>query len=192
MKKPTDQSFFKNGVWIKEQQGKLTMGALNDDSTTMVVPGTLSSKIFEFENDMIEALYGEERTPFNAEVVDISEVLKRLKKQFDNIDLRMPLSESGDNLFKGSFDEIYQLLQKFVSSALPDELNPGKEQRIYINTSILEGHLCIIFRDSLSISTPAKVKEEIRFIEKDLKGEVSFKSTGSSKTYYDIMIPSKE
>lgn len=192
MNKQSDQPLFKKGIWIKEQQGSLTMGTLNDDSETMIIPEALGSKIIEFENDMIEALYGERRMPFNAAEIDMKKVFSRLKKDFKYANLRISLPESGGNQFKGDFDEIYNLLQKIVSSALPETPKPGTDQKIYINASILENHLCIIFRDTLSISTPARIKDEIRFIEENLNGEISFKSTGSDKTYYDIMIPSKE
>ena len=192
MKKSNDQSLFEKGVWIKEQQGTLTMGALGDDSAAMIVPETLSAKIIEFESDMIEALYGEERAPFDAAVLDVKKIFDRLKKEFKNVNLRISFPESGHQPFNGDFDEIYSLLKQFVSSALPDEETKGAgDQQIYISASIIDNHLCIIFRDSLSISTPTGIKKEIHFIKNELNGEISFKSTASSKTYYDIMIPSK-
>lgn len=192
MKESKDQALFKKGVWIKEQQGTLTMGALDDESSTMVIPDTLSSKIFEFENDMIEALYGDDRVRFDPEILEMERVFNNLKNEFSHLNLRLSFPGSGDHSFKGSHDEMISLLRKLILSAVPDDPSIREDQVIYINASILENHLCVIFRDSLSISKPAKLKDEIRFLKQDLKGEISFKETGSEKTYYDIMIPSRE
>ncbi len=60
MKRVKKDSLLKRGVWIKEQQGSLTIGSLDEnDENVMIIPETLSLKIIEVENDMIEALYGD-------------------------------------------------------------------------------------------------------------------------------------
>ena len=191
MNKQNNRSLFKAGVWIKEQQGELTLGSLDDDSQTVIIPESLSSKIFEFENDMIQALYGEDRVAFDPARVDVGRLFRNLKKEFEHAELRISFPDSQNNSFKGSFDDIYHVMQQFVLSALPEDPLAVTDQNIHINASILENHLCIIFRDSLSVSDPTRLKQEIEFIENKLNGEISFKSTGTQKTYYDIMIPSQ-
>lgn len=192
MKEQNKQPLFKAGIWIKEQQGELTVGSLGDDTQAMVIPESLSEKIFEFENDMIQALYGEDRVSFDPAKIDVDRLFRNLKKEFEQVKLRISFSDSQGSSLKGSFDDIYHLLKQFVLSALPDDGTISDDQIIYINASLLENHLCMIFRDSSFVSNPKRLKKEISFIKKQLGGEVSFKSTGTQKTYYDIMIPSKE
>ncbi|CCK80401.1 MULTISPECIES: hypothetical protein [Desulfobacula] len=62
MKKVKKDSLLKCGVWIKEQQGSITIGSLDkNDENIMTIPEKLNSKIIKFENDMIEALYGDKQ-----------------------------------------------------------------------------------------------------------------------------------
>jgi len=184
---------FKKGVWIKEQQGELTIGSLDkNDDTVTIIPDKLSATIFDFENDMMEALYGENKVTFNPVILDVEKLLNNIKKQFKRINLRISFSGTKDNIFKGDYDEIYKVLTKFVLSSISD--SSQKEQNfpiVYINASVLQDHLCIIYRDSGSLSHPSKLKKEVQFIKTVLKGEISYKATSGTKTYYDIMIPSK-
>ncbi len=60
-KKETE--IFKKGIWIKEQQGILTVGSLDKRNTDiMVVSDELSTRLHTFESDIIEALYKEPTT----------------------------------------------------------------------------------------------------------------------------------
>ena len=66
MEKIKNDALLKKGIWIKEQQGNLTIGSLDaTDKSVVVIPDELSIKLLEFENDMIEALYGEDRLLFD-------------------------------------------------------------------------------------------------------------------------------
>lgn len=192
MGKNKKDSLFKNGVWIKEQQGVLTIGTLDTkNKDIMVVPDSLTSKIVEFENDMIEAIYGGGKIAFIPDVVNVGKLLSNIEKQFQTKDLRISFSATKDDIFKGDYNEIYHLVEKFVTSSLSDSDTEEKSPLIYINVSILQNHLCIIYRDSDSISDPSKLNPEIEFIKTDLKGEVSYKKTSGNRCYYDIMIPSR-
>jgi hypothetical protein len=193
MKKIKKDTLFKRGIWIKEQQGSLTIGSLdNNEESVMIIPDKLSSKIFEFENDMIEALYGEKKVPFNPAVIDIEKLLANIGKKFKENDLRISFSGTKDNVFKGDYNEIFNLIEKFVLSSLSDTSKKEKVPLIHINASVLQDHLCIIYRDSGSISDPSLLRDEIDFIKTVLKGEISYKATSGEKSYYDIMIPSKK
>jgi len=192
MNKVRKDTLFKKGVWIREQQGVLTMGSLDEnDESTMVIPEELSQKILKFENEMIEALYGEKKIIFNQATIDIEKLLKKIGKQFKENDLRISFSRTKDGVFKGDYNDIYNLMEKLVLSSLPEGSKKNKQTLIYINVSVLEDHLCIIYRDSDSISDPLKLKKEIQFIETVLKGDISHKVTSADRSYYDIMIPSK-
>lgn len=191
MEKVRKDPLFKKGVWIKEQQGILTIGSLDEnDKTVMVIPDDLSAKIQAFEDDMIEALYGEDKVSFDSAVINVDKLLINIKKRFKGNDLRISFSETKDTVFKGDYTQIFNLIEKFVLSSLSGPFKDEKVPLIYINASIISGHLCIIYRDSGSISTPLKLKNEIDFIKTGLKGEISYKSTPGDKSYYDIMIPS--
>jgi len=66
MEKIKNNALLKKGIWIKEQQGNLTIGSLDEtDKSVVVIPDELSSKLLAFENDMIDALYGEDRLVFD-------------------------------------------------------------------------------------------------------------------------------
>ncbi|OFZ67920.1 MAG: hypothetical protein A2328_11970 [Bdellovibrionales bacterium RIFOXYB2_FULL_36_6] len=190
MKKIKKNTVLKTGIWIKEQQGQLTIGSLDKDSPEiMIVPDQLSSKIFEFEKDMMDALYGDSRIKFNPSALNIEKLLSNLKKQFKEYDIRISFSGTPKNIFHGDYNEIYGLIEKFVQSSL----NPisGPPPVIYINISVLQDHLCIIYRDSLSVSDPANLATEFNFIKSTLNGEINHKTTPGNTSYYDIIIPSK-
>lgn len=184
---------FKKGVWIREQQGALTIGSLDaTDDRVMVLPEKLSAQILEFEKDMIEALYGEDKIVFNPEVIDIAKLLTAVGKQFKNHDLRISFSGTKENVFKGDYDEIFNLIEKLVRNSLTDFSRKETPLRIYINASVLQDHLCIIYRDTGSVSDSSKLKNEIEFVKTVLNGEISYKKTSENISYYDIMIPSKK
>ncbi len=192
MKKHTRDPLFKKGIWIKEQQGSLTMGSLEDnDDSQIVLPDDLCTRIFEFENDMVEALYGDEKVPFDPEIVDIEKILPDIKIKFQKYNLRISFSGSPDDIFKGDYYDIFTVFEKLVSSSLSGIRKNDITPLVYINVSVLENHLCVIYRDSESNSNPSSLKKEIDFIKTNLKGEISYKATASKKAYYDIMIPSK-
>ncbi len=193
MKNLKETPIFKSGVWIKEQHGKLTIGSLDEnDEKVMVIPDNLRSNILEFESDMIEALYGEDTIAFNPDEIDIEKLLEDIRKKFPRNDLRISFSDPKDNFFKGDYDEIFNLLEKLILSSLSVSSKKDGVPKVYINASVVQDHLCIIYRDSMAVSDPLKLKEEIDFIKTGLKGEISHKKTEGGKSYYDIMIPSME
>jgi hypothetical protein len=190
MDKPTKDPIFKKGIWIKEQQGVLTIGSLDQEKKeTMVIPDELSAKIFAFEEEMLDALYGDDSQPFNPEIVDIEKLLSKIKTRFTGKEIRIAFSNPQREEFRGDHDEFFSLLEKLLLSSSP--LDKEEKNLIYINASILQGYLCIIYRDSLSISDPSKLKNEIHYIQNTLNGEISYKKT-ENRSYYDIMIPSKK
>ncbi len=189
MDKNQNPSLLKRGIWIKEQQGTLTMGSLDDgNKDIMVVPDSLSAKIFEFEEDMIEALYGESRVPFKPGPIDIEELLSNIERRFSKYNLKTSFSNPNGEEFKGDYDKVFKLLKRLVQSSITDN---GSGPVIYINASMLQSHLCIIYRDSDSISDPAGLGDEFQAAIDALKGEASYKKTSKDKNYYDIMIPSE-
>jgi hypothetical protein len=193
MKKIKKNTILRAGIWIKEQQGQLTIGSLDKNSPeVMIVPDQLSSKIFEFEKDMMEALYGDDRIAFNPSSLDIEKLLSNLKKKFKKFDIRISFSGTTENVFNADYNEIYGLIEKLIQSSLNPVSETDTPPLIYINASVLQDHLCIIYRDSLSISDPANLKNEFNYIKSTLNGEISHKATSGNKSYYDIIIPSKQ
>lgn len=76
-----ETEIFKKGIWIKEQQGVLTVGSLDKKNTdVMVVSDELSTRLQAFESDMIEALYSETREKFRPGILDIEHLFRQLKK----------------------------------------------------------------------------------------------------------------
>ena len=193
MAKSHTNQLFKKGIWIKEQQGTLTMGSLeNGDQTALKVPDDLCARIYEVENEMIEALYGDSRQVFDPDAVDMEKLLARIEKQFAGTKLRISFSADPGYVFTSDYDAICTLLEKLVESSLmPDPSGTSPDPLIYINASILDTHLCIIYRDSEAVSDPASLKTLIDLVKSRLNGEIDYKSTPGQKAYYDIMIPGK-
>lgn len=189
MKKNNSTPLLKDGVWIKEQQGFLTMGSLNEtEDEVMIVPEELSAQIAEFEEAMMDALYGEDKKVFNPEIIDVEKLLSQIKKKFIHNKLSIYFDGVTEKPFKGSFDDLYDIMEKFVMSSLPD--TSQEEPLIYIRASVIQDHLCIVYRDSGSISNPSKLKDTIKFIKDNFKGEISYTAKSGDKSYYDIVIPS--
>ena len=189
MKNYKSNPLLKNGVWIKEQQGYLTIGSLDEsENEVMVIPDELSAQILEFEEAMIDAIYGDNKKVFDPEVVDIERLLSQIKNRFKDKKIFITFDKSTEEPFKGNYGALYDVMEKFVMSSLSDASQ--EEPLIYIKASFLQGHLCIVYRDSGSISTPSKLKDQIQFIEKNLTGEISYKKNSGDKSYFDIVIPS--
>lgn len=190
MKNNNSGSLLKRGIWIKEQQGFLTMGSLNEsENEEVIIPDGLSALIAEFEESMIDALYGEDKKVFNPEIVDIERLLSKIKNRFKHNKLSVYLDGATEKPFKGSFDDLYHVMEKFVMSSLSDKSREDGPL-IYIRASVIQDHLCIVYRDSGSVSTPSKLEAEIKFIKDNLKGEISYTEKSEDKSYYDIVIPS--
>jgi len=190
MDKSIKNSIFEKGIWLKEQKGVLTIGSLDtQEKEIMVIPDELSSKIIAFEEEVLDALYGADSQAFNPEIIDMEKLLSKIKTRFKDTEIRIAFSNPQKDKFRGDHDEIFALLEKLVLSSFPTEKN--QKTLIHINASILQNHLCIIYRDSSSISDPAKLEKEFQYIRKTLKGEISYKKTSETRSYYDIMIPSK-
>lgn len=191
MKKAQHEALFTKGIWIKAQQGRLTMGSLEKKEEAIEVPDSLSARLFDFEKDMIEALYGEKKKPFNPDIMQVSKVLAAIKKRFSGLNLKISFSKDGGDTFKGKYNDIYHLLERFILSSLENEADVSAGPIIYMNISLVEKHLCIIFRDSELRSEPSRLTREIDFIKSKLNGEVSYKAAAGERAYYDIMIPSQ-
>jgi hypothetical protein len=187
---------FNKGIWIKEQKGTLTMGSLeNGDHTVLKVPDELCARIYEVENEMIEALYGDKRQVFDPDAVDVEKLLARIEKKYAEARLRISFSADPGYVFTSDYDAVYTLLEKLVESSLVTDASGNRpDPLIYINASILDNHLCIIYRDSEAVSDPASasLKPHIDLVKTRLNGEIVYKSTPGQKAYYDIMIPGGE
>lgn len=171
---------------MKEQQGTLTIGSL-DGKETMVLPATLCAKIFAFEDEMQEALYGENRQAFTPEMIDLDRLFLNIKSRFKDQEIKISFLNPQKQRLRGDYDEIFTLLENFILSSSPHI----KDEKIliYISASILQDQLCLIYRDSQAISDPSKLTAEFAYITDRLKGEISYKKTAEARSYYDIMIP---
>ncbi|MCG8552066.1 MAG: hypothetical protein MI799_16825 [Desulfobacterales bacterium] len=182
-----ENEIFKKGIWIKEQQGVLTVGSLDKKNTDiMIVPDELGAKLQNFESDMIEALYGESRESFQPDILDIEHLLKQLEKRFKDERLHLSFDKSDDNPFICDFDPIFSLFEKLIQSSIADNSKP----LIYINASLIQDHLCIIYRDSESVSSPSDLGPDFFLIKNRLGAEVEFNKADQQGGYYDITIPS--
>ena len=184
-KKETE--IFKKGIWIKELQGILTVGSLDKkNKDIMIIPDELSAKLQNFESDMIDALYGESRKPFQADILDIEHLFKQLEKRFKDERLHLSFDKSDENPFICDFDPVFALFEKLVLSSIAGNSKP----LIYINASLVQDHLCIIYRDSKSVSSPSDLGPDFFLIKNRLGASVEFNKADQQGGYYDITIPS--
>nr|WP_321399819.1 hypothetical protein [uncultured Desulfobacter sp.] len=184
-----ETEIFKNGIWIKEQQGILTVGSLDKKNTDiMIIPDELSAKLQSFESDMIEALYGETREVFQPDILDIGHLFKQLEKRFKDERLHFSFDKSDENPFLCDFDPVFSLFEKLILSSLAVNSKP----LIYINASLVQNHLCIIYRDSESVSNPSDLGPAFFRIKNSLGADVEFNKADGQGGYYDITIPSAD
>jgi len=186
-KKETE--IFKKGIWMKEQQGVLTVGSLDEKNTdVMVVPDELSAKLQAFESAMMDALYGETRETFQPGILAIENLFKQLEKRFGDLRLHLSFDKSDENPFRCNYDSVFSLFEKLILSSISGNANPV----IYINASLVQGHLCIIYRDSESVSNPAELGPDFFLIKNRLSASIEFNKAEKQKGYYDITIPSAD
>jgi hypothetical protein len=177
---------FKKGIWIREQQGQLTMGSLDkNDNSVMVLSDELAAKLHTVESDMMDALFGDNRTPFRPGVLDMDAVFAKLKKTFKTIELKLSFADPHQRQLLCAFDPVFTLMENLVASSLSTSLSPV----ININASVLENHLYIIYRDFDSVSKPSDLAPEFYQAKNRLNANIQFKKTENNRTYYDIMIP---
>jgi len=182
-----DKPIFQKGIWIKEQQGVLTMGSLDrNNKDVMVVSDELRSKLQAFETEMVDALYGESGRPFTPGILDMENLFKKLRGQFNTTQLELSFENSDQKPFKCQFDPVYTLIENLVLSSISDGQNPV----VNIKATIVQDHLCIIYRDSESLSDPSNIASEFYLAKSKLQGTVQFKKNEGSQSYFDIMIPS--
>ncbi len=188
MTKSRKDTIFKTGIWIKEQQGRLTIGSLDENEPdVMVVPDHLCAEIFRSEQAIMEALYGDQ-VLFDPAELNVEKLLADIRKEYEKYDIRVFFAGK-NNVFKGSYQVIHDLVEKLIQSSLVKQ-EQTQVPTVFINVGVLENHLCIIYRDSLSISDPLKLSKEFDLIRSFLGGEISHKTTSGNKSYYDIVVPS--
>ena len=129
--------------------------------------------------------------PENRIFVDIEKILVDIKNKFKKHDIRVSFSDPQGFVFKGDYYGIFHMFEKLILSSLSSIPENQEAPYVYISVSLLENHLCVIYRDSESISNPDALKENTDLIETGLNGEINYKVTASKKAYYDIMIPSE-
>ncbi len=181
-----EKPLFQKGIWIKEQQGVLTMGTLDrKNQDVMVVSDELKSKLHAFETDMMDALYGEGGRPFIPGILDMENLFKKLREQFNTTQLKLAFENSDNAPFKCPFDPVYTLIENLVLSSTATGQNPV----VTIKATIVQDHLCIIYRDSQSLSDPSNLASEFYLAKSKVQGTVQFKKNEGTHSYYDIMIP---
>lgn len=182
------------GIWIKEQNGVLTMGTLDQENGEAVkLPEKLTETIFAIEDEMMEALYGKEAVVFDPSFVDVQQlfykVTKRFAYQYKDVGIYTDCPEN--SRFEGDWDQLFDLLCAFVRHSIEYELKDVARKSIQMNASVVAGNFCLIYRDSGGMQHADRLQPQFDRIENDLKGEVSIKPGSGKGSYLDISIPGK-
>ena len=129
-----EKPLFQKGIWIKEQQGVLTMGSLDrQDKDVMVVSEALRDRLHAFESDMVDALYGDNRQPFAPGVLDMNILFDKLKNAFTGVQLELSFENSDGKPFPCAFDPVYTMLEHLVASSTAS----GQSPIVHIHATIV-------------------------------------------------------
>jgi hypothetical protein len=187
------KSLLKNGIWIQEKQGVLTMGSLDsDDSTVVELSPEFSASVFEFEQDMMDALYGDKAIDFVPGKIGVKKLLARMVDSFDMTGIQVSISCPDSAVIHGDYDGLFDLFAGFLRNSLEHELLHMDSPAIHISVSVVADTLCLVYRDSGDGSGDSRLKKEMRYITETLNGKVSQKSSHGRGSYFDIVIPVKQ
>jgi len=190
MEEKNKKTLLKNGIWIQEQHGVLTLGAIGgDDSSVVELSPGVAATIFELEHDMMEALYGDKAIRFVQGKIKVKKLLEKVVKDFDMTGIQVSISCPDSVIIDGNYDCLFDLFAGFVKNSVDHELSHVKNPAIHISVSVVGDALCLVYRDSGNGSFDSLLKEEIRCITETLNGEVSRKSSIGKGSYFDIVIP---
>lgn len=186
-----DDTIFKKGIWIKEDKGLLIMGSLDEQNDISVVLSKNFSKvIFDLENELQEALYGEKSAKFNPKNVNIKNLFEAVADEINNDIIKSTVHCSDNSEIKGDYKGLYRLLSGLVKNSMDYELESVEEPFIYINASVLDNKLHVIYRDHGNCDNLNSLWEEIDYITNKMNGKIKLNTSGKLP-YLDIMIPEK-
>lgn len=189
MKEKKWGSVFETGVWIKEQNGVLTMGKIGDDEFQIELGNELAATISALEDQVEEALYGTEPVKFDPEKVDFKTVLNKINESFKNTDLVLTGHCAEGSVLKSDYNDIYSLIYGLAENSL---LHTGAEKKpsAYISASVVEGKLYIVYRDSGPCRNMDNIAKETELVKDSLQGQIKLNDSVRFP-YLDIMIPEK-
>jgi|GEM_PF-5452153 len=189
MKEKKWSSVFETGVWIKEQNGVLTMGKIGDDELQIELGNELAETISSLEDQVEEALYGNDSMKFDPEKVDFNTVLNKINESFKDTDLVFTGHCAQGSVLKSDYNDIYSLIYGLAENSM---LHTGEEKKpaVYISASVVEGKLYIVYRDSGPCRNMNNIAREAELVKDSLHGEIKLNDSGRYP-YLDIMIPEK-
>ncbi|PID78179.1 MAG: hypothetical protein CSB21_01765 [Deltaproteobacteria bacterium] len=177
-----------HGIWIKEQNGVLTMGSLDeDDHSAVILNDSLEKTFIAMGNEIAEALWGESSVKFDISKVNVKKMIDRVLSDIkvNKDDVSVYCSE--DMLVSVNYDLLYKVFKGLIKNSLDSDYN-NKDSGININISFVDKKLCIIYRDSGGCGSSSSIEREIELIKTRLDGDVKINKAGQ-RVYLDIMIP---
>lgn len=182
----SEKRVLKNGIWIKEQNGLLTMGLIGNDDFEVEIGEKTSLQLFALELELQEALYGENSIKFNPKNVNFEKLVQSILRDTGLSDSDIATHFTGDAVIKGDYDMIFDVFKAMIQKSSG---NNGGE-KIYINASVADNSLCVVYRDDVLCRKAEGIDDIKKIIEKELGG--SIKIIDSVKNpYIDITIPEK-
>jgi hypothetical protein len=181
----SEKKILKNGIWIKEQNGILTMGLLDDDFEVEIGEKT-SLQLFALELELQEALFGDNITKFNPEVVNFEKLVQSVRRELKLTDNDIYAHFSGPTTLKADFKLIFDVFKSLIQKSLKSD----NKEKIYINASVADKSLCIVYRDEFLCKKGETIEDEKNLIENELKGKIKINDSVKNP-YIDITIPEK-
>ena len=181
----SEKKILKNGIWIKEQNGILTMGLLDDDFEVEIGEKT-SLQLFALELELQEALFGDNITKFNPEVVNFEKLVQSIRRELKLTDNDIYAHFTGPTTLRADFEIIFEIFKSFIQKSLKSE----NKEKIYINASVADKSFCIVYRDDFLCKRAESIDEEKNLIENKLNGKIKINDSVNNP-YIDITIPEK-
>lgn len=183
-------SILKNGIWMKKEDGLLIMGVLDDKKdSSVVLSKKISDFLFKVEADLEDSLYG--GGSLKAETIKVKSLFDMIEDKYSSeenckIEVHYDLSHE----IRLVINDFQFFIDFLIGLSTSSEIGSFEKKVIYINGSVINGNLSMVYRDSQGCSGINPESEGLNGAVKRLGGEVKLKGSGE-KSYLDIMIPSK-
>ncbi|MDY0360356.1 MAG: hypothetical protein RBR08_02770 [Desulforegulaceae bacterium] len=179
-----EKRILKNGIWIKEQNGLLTMGLLDKKDFQVEIGEKTSLQLFALELEMQEALFGGNAVKFNPENVNFERLVRSLIRDLKLGENEISAHFSGLTIIKADYDLIYNAFKLLFEASVRGK----KENKIYINASVVDKSLCVVYRDEVLCKKEDGLEEAKKIVEKDLNGKIKINDS-LKNPFMDITIP---
>lgn len=184
-------NIIKNGFWIQEKNGVLSMGPIGgDDDSSYVVPPALAEKIHKMEEDMIDAMYGESALKFDPEKgLNIRHLIRNAIYDGNPGEYKVLVNCAEEIFLTGRHKAVETIFRELIRNSITHVLPKSGQGKIKIDISSLVGNLCILYRDGATRLEDSGIQNIVEIIRDQLDGDIISKTTETGKPFIEIIVP---